>query len=73
MLRESRLTEDDFRALADKLVERCGPDAVYWADMAIEELDAQGEEWRAAAWRTLRVWVLDRLGGAVCAPPALAH
>ncbi|MEL7028079.1 MAG: hypothetical protein AAGL49_02465 [Pseudomonadota bacterium] len=61
MLRKSRLTEADYCSLADRLIDRHGANAVYWTDLAIDELEAQGERWRADAWRTLRAWVLDRL------------
>ncbi|MEM6850151.1 MAG: hypothetical protein AAF527_00415 [Pseudomonadota bacterium] len=62
MQRHSRLTEQDYKAIAELMVRRHGDDAVYWADCAIDELDAQGERWRADAWRALRIWVIDCLG-----------
>jgi len=73
MFRRSRLTEDDYRSLAATLVARHGEKAILWADLAIDELEAQGERWRADAWRTLRAWVLDTLSAPAEPVAAVVH
>ena len=48
------LTEEDFRQVAERLVRRHGDNAVLWAELAMDDLQAKGESWRADAWRAVR-------------------
>jgi hypothetical protein len=57
------LTAQDYKSLAAHLVERHGVVALTYADRAVKELEAQGETWRADAWRLLRGFVADILVG----------
>lgn len=57
------LTAGDFHDLAYWLIDAHGADAVRWADRAIVELDMQGDEERAALWRTLRSVADDLIAG----------
>ena len=59
------LTAQDYKSLATHLVERHGVVALTYADRAVEELEAQGETWRADAWRLLRGFVADILVGRI--------
>lgn len=65
------ITAHDLKALADFLVDRHGEHAVWYADQAVRELETQGEEWRADAWRALRSVVVDLLAGRMSGPEAV--
>lgn len=59
------LTAHDYQALAIHLVREHGSVALTYADRAVAEMEALGEDQRAAAWRLLRTFVNDVLSGAV--------
>ncbi|NWH09438.1 MAG: hypothetical protein HXY22_12490 [Alphaproteobacteria bacterium] len=61
------LTAQDYKQLAAHLVARHGAVALTYADRAIAELEAQGEERRANSWRLLRGLVGDILVGRLAA------
>lgn len=63
MHRTSRISAEDFTRIAWILVDRHGADALWWADQAIDELDAKNDSYRAGAWRTLKSVVEDALEG----------
>ncbi len=57
------ITPQDMQCLARYMVENHGPKALYFADRAVDELESQGEERRANAWRALRSLVDDIIVG----------
>jgi hypothetical protein len=57
------ITPKDLHTLARRLINRHGPIAVTYADQAVSELEASGEQERADAWRALRSVVIDVLEG----------
>ena len=61
----SRITPDDLRSIAFTLVDRHGERALGYADQAVAEMEAQGEAYRAEAWRALRSEVADALSGRI--------
>ena len=58
----SRLSPEDYEDVAQRLVKRHGDMALLWADLAIDDLESKGEEWRAEAWRAVRQLILDMTG-----------
>lgn len=63
--RASRITPDDIRQIAFTLVDRHGPRALGYADLAVEEMVEKGEEKSAEAWKALRSEIEDALGGRI--------
>ncbi|PWE16848.1 hypothetical protein DDZ18_11705 [Marinicauda salina] len=61
----SRITPDDIRHIAWTLVDRHGARALGYADLAVEELEEQGERFRADAWKALRSEIADALDGRI--------
>ncbi len=59
------ITAEDLRSLATYLVDRHGHIAVDYANRAVFELEAQGEEYRADAWKALRSVVVDMVEGRI--------
>ena len=57
------ITPKDLHTLAKRLVSRHGAVALSYADQAVSELEATGEQERADAWRALRSVVIDVLAG----------
>lgn len=57
------LTAHDFQSLAAWMVDKHGAVALSYAERAVNELEGQGEESRADAWRCLRSMVVDMLAG----------
>lgn len=57
------ITPKDLHTLAARLVNRHGEIALSYADQAVSELEAIGEQERADAWRALRSFVVDLLAG----------
>jgi hypothetical protein len=57
------ITPKDLHTLARRLINRHGAIAVTYADRAVCELEASGEQERADAWRALRSVVIDVLEG----------
>jgi hypothetical protein len=57
------ITAQDLHSLAVYLVDRHGEIALDYADQAVDELEAQGEDYRADAWRVLKSVVLDMIEG----------
>lgn len=57
------ITPDDLQNLAAVLVERHGPKAVFFADCAVDEMEALGDAFRADAWRALKSVVEDVIEG----------
>jgi hypothetical protein len=57
------ITAEDLRCLANFLVDRHGEIAVDYAQQAVHELEAQGEDNRADAWKALRSVVEDMVEG----------
>ena len=57
------ISAEDLRSLATYLVDRHGDVAISYADQAVFELEAQGEEYRADCWKALRSVVVDVLAG----------
>lgn len=57
------ITPDDLQDLATVLVERHGPKAVFFADCAVDEMEALGDGFRADAWRALKSVVEDVIEG----------
>lgn len=57
------ITPNDLQDLASVLVERHGPKAVFFADCAVDEMEALGDEFRADAWRALKSLVEDVIEG----------
>ncbi len=57
------ITAQDMQSLARYLVEHHGSDALHYADLAVDELETQGEQRRANAWRALRSLVTDIIDG----------
>lgn len=58
----SGLNEQDYRDVAERLVRRHGDSAILWAELAIDDLQAKGETWRAEAWRAVRDIVAEITG-----------
>ncbi|MCF8879751.1 hypothetical protein L5876_08000 [Hyphobacterium sp. SN044] len=59
----SRITPDDMRQIAFTLVDRHGARAIGYADEAVGEMEALGDDGRADAWRALRSVMEDALAG----------
>lgn len=64
--RHSRITPDDFRMIAQTLIDRHGEKALGLADLAVEEMEDQQDDYRAEAWKTLRSEIADMLDGRAC-------
>lgn len=60
---ETMLTAQDYKALATHLIQEHGTTALTYANRAVAEMEDQGEEERAQAWRLLRAFVIDLLEG----------
>jgi len=56
------ITPRDLALIANTLIDRHGPEAVHWADLAVEDLEQKGELWRADAWRALRSVIVGLIG-----------
>jgi hypothetical protein len=67
------ITPKDLHTLAKRLVNRHGPVALTYADKAVSELEANGDQERADAWRALRSVVADVLEGRLRAGPITIH
>lgn len=63
MTPRSRITPEDFRSIAFVLVDRHGARALGYADQAVGEMEALGDDARAGAWRALKSVVEDALAG----------
>jgi hypothetical protein len=63
--RASRITPADIRQIAFTLVDRHGPRALGYADMAVDELEEKGERESADAWIALRSEIIDALDGRI--------
>ncbi len=57
------ITAHDLHNLAVYLLDRHGPDVINFADHAVSELEAQGDDSRASTWRVLRSVVQDMVEG----------
>ncbi len=63
MQRQSRITPEDLAEIAWMLVDRHGGKAAVYAAQAVGEMEAQGDEKRAGAWRALESVIGDALSG----------
>lgn len=59
------ITASDLHALAVYMRDRHGPHALTLADLAVGEMEAQGETERADAWRALRAVIGDLVDGRI--------
>lgn len=57
------ITAHDLHNLAIYLLDRHGPNIVQFADHAVTELEAKGDDSRASTWRVLRSVVQDMVEG----------
>ncbi|MGF1453874.1 MAG: hypothetical protein ACFB6R_00710 [Alphaproteobacteria bacterium] len=65
------ITPQDMQCLARFMVEKHGSMALTFADQAVDELESQGEERRAKAWKALRSLVDDIIVGRMDAHAAI--
>lgn len=63
----------DLHTLATRLVNRHGEIALSYADQAVNELEAIGEQERADAWKALRSVLIDLLAGRLPSPEITIH
>ena len=61
--RYAPITPEDIRHIAITLVNRHGARALDYADMAVDEMEEQQDEFRTEAWKALRSEIVDVLGG----------
>lgn len=59
------ITARDLTDIAFLLVDRHGPDAAFYATRAVQEMEDQGDEPRADAWRALRSFIEDAIEGRI--------
>ncbi len=57
------ITAHDLHNLAVYLLDRHGPTIIEFADHAVVELEAKGDDSRAGTWRVLRSVVQDMVDG----------
>ena len=57
------ITAHDLHNLAVYLLDRHGPNVIDFADHAVTELEAKGDDSRAGTWRVLRSVVQDMVDG----------
>lgn len=57
------ISAHDLHNLAIYLLDRHGPNVVDFADHAVLELEAKGDDSRASTWRVLRSVVQDMVDG----------
>ena len=56
---DGMVTENDYYYLANNMIRLHGVTALLWADLAIADLESQGEDESADHWRTLREVIGD--------------
>lgn len=69
--RPSRITPEDIRQIAYTLIDRHGVRALGYADLAVEEMEEQGELASANAWKALRSEIVDALEGRIAREAAI--
>jgi hypothetical protein len=69
----SRITPTDLAQIAWMLVDRHGGDARIYAARAVDEMEQQGDEKRAGAWRALESVIEDALTGRLSRANVTTH